>query len=67
VGENHWDTVLLDLNMQGRAVIFKTLTVKQKQILSDFKRVRDDLSISQAYDMLRQKDRAVAAVNPSGK
>lgn len=67
VGENHWDTVLLDLNMQGRAVIFKTLTVKQKQILSDFKRVPDDLSISQAYDMLQQKDRAVAAVNPSGQ
>lgn len=67
VGENHWDTVLLDLNMQGRAVIFKTLTVKQKQILSDFKRVADDLSISQAYDMLQQKDRAVAAVNPSGR
>lgn len=67
VGENHWDTVLLDLNMQGRAVIFKTLTVKQKQILSDFKRVPDDLSISQAYNMLQQKDRAVAAVNPSGQ
>ena len=67
VGENHWDTVLLDLNMQGRAVIFKTLTVKQKQILSDFKRMPDDLSISQAYDMLQQKDRAVAAVNPSGQ
>src|SRR5947209_1622833 len=67
VGDNHWETVSLDLHMQGRAVIFKTLTVKQKQILSDFKRVRDDLSISQAYDMLRQKDRAVAAVNPSGK
>ena len=67
VGENHWDTVLLDLNMQGRAVIFKTLTVKQKQILSDFKRVRDDLSISQAYDLLQQKDRAVAAANPSGQ
>lgn len=67
VGENHWDTVLLDLNMQGRAVIFKTLTVKQKQILSDFKRVPDNLSISQAYDMLQQKDRAVAVVNPSAQ
>ena len=66
VGENHWETVLLDLNMQGRAVIFKTLTIRQKQILSEFKRVPDDLTISQAFDMLHKTDAALAAANPAG-
>ena len=66
VGENHWETVLLDLNMQGRAVIFKTLTIRQKQILSEFKRVPDDLTISQAFDMLHKTDASLASANPSG-
>ena len=66
VGENHWETVLLDLNMQGRAVIFKTLTIRQKQILSEFKRVPDDLTISQAFDMLHKTDASLASANPAG-
>ena len=67
VGENHWETISLDLNMQGRAVIFKTLTIRQKQILSDFKRVPDNLSISQAFEMLHKSDASLAAVNPAGR
>ena len=54
VGENHWETVLLDLNMQGRAVIFKTITVKQKQVLTDFIRVPDNLSIAEGFEMLNR-------------
>src|SRR2546421_8809885 len=67
VGQDHWETISLDLNMQGRAVIFKTLTIRQKQILSDFKRVPDNLSISQAFEMLHKSDASLAAVNPAGR
>lgn len=54
VGDNHWDTVFLDINMQGRIILFKSLSVRQKEILSDFRRVSDSLTISGAYEILEE-------------
>jgi hypothetical protein len=56
VGDNHWEVVSLDVRMSGHAIIFKTINVKQYQRLTDFRRVRDDLSIAQAYQLLQQQD-----------
>jgi hypothetical protein len=67
VGENHWDAVLLDLNMQGRAIIFKTITVKQKQVLTDYHRVPDDLTMAQAFDLLHKPETSVSANNHPAK
>ncbi len=61
VGENHWDTVLLDVHMQGRAVIFKTIAVKEKQVLTNFHRVPDDLSMDKAFEMLHRTEASVAS------
>lgn len=66
VGDNHWDQVFLDINMTGRAIIFKNLNIKQKQILSDFRRVSDDLTIARAYEML-QSNSSMAARTASAK
>ncbi len=63
VGDNHWDTVSLDVNMQGRIVLFKSLNVRQKEILTDFRRVPDDLTISRAYEMLQQGNTSASASN----
>jgi hypothetical protein len=62
VGEDHWDTVFLDLNLQGRALIFKTLNVKQRQELTDYRRVPDDLTMDRAFQMLQKSERAVATL-----
>ncbi|HEY6970788.1 MAG TPA: hypothetical protein VJA94_16375 [Candidatus Angelobacter sp.] len=67
VGDNHWDTIFLDVNMQGRAIIFKTINVREKQVFTDFRRVADDMTIARAYEMLQQHDSAIAASNLSGK
>jgi hypothetical protein len=64
VGEGHWEVVSMDVNMRGRAVFFKTVNVKQKQILSNFRRVRDDLTFAQAYDILRTFNQPEASVLP---
>ena len=61
VGENHWEVVSLDVRMTGHAVIFKSINVKQMQRLTDFHRVRDDLTIAQAYQLLQKGDNAVSA------
>jgi hypothetical protein len=54
VGDDHWEIVSLDVKMTGRAVIFKSITVKQMQRFTNFRRVSDNLTISQAYQLLEQ-------------
>jgi hypothetical protein len=52
VGDGHWEIVFMDVSMRGRAVFFKSINVRQKQVLDNFQRVRDDLTFPQAYEML---------------
>jgi len=61
VGPGHWETVLVDLNLHGRAVIFKTIAVKQKQTFSDFHRMPDDLTLGKALEMLQKSDGGASA------
>ena len=62
VGDNHWEYVSLDVKMVGHAVIFKSINVKQQERLTDFRRVSDNLTISEAYQLL-EKVEAVSAEN----
>jgi hypothetical protein len=61
IGEDHWEVVSLDVHMTGHAVIFKTINVKQLQRLTDFRRVSDDLTIAQAYQLLVKGDNPISA------
>jgi hypothetical protein len=67
VGDGHWSTVHLDVNMQGRAVVFKTLNVKEKESLTDFRRVPDDLSMSQAFAMLEKVEKTMSVASQAAK
>src|SRR5258708_36572063 len=61
VGGNHWDVIAIDVSMTGKAVLFKTINTNKKERLTDFRRVPDDLSISQASEMLDQAPDAVSS------
>ena len=61
VGDNHWDSVFLEVNMQGRIILFKSLSVKEKEILSDFRRMSDSLTMSGAYELLQDHKSSVSA------
>jgi hypothetical protein len=63
VGQDHWEVVSLDVRMTGHAVIFKSINVKQSQRLSDFRRVRDTLTIAEAYQLLEKGEHPVSAEN----
>jgi hypothetical protein len=52
VAPEHWEIVTLDINMSGHAAIFKTIRIRRRQLLSDFQRVSDSLTLHQAYEML---------------
>jgi hypothetical protein len=49
----HWEITLMKVNMRGKALFFKTIGVQQDETRSDFHRVPDGLTLSQAADELR--------------
>jgi len=65
VGDDHWEIVSLDVKMNGHAVIFKSINVKQMQRLTDFRRMSDSLTIAEAYQMLEKGEHSVSAENQS--
>ena len=66
VGDGHWVYVSLDVKMVGHAVIFKSINVRQVERISDFHRMSDTMTISEAYQLLEKGDAPVSAENQSG-
>lgn len=67
IGENHWEIVALDVRMSGHAVVFKNINVRQIQRLTEFRRVSDELTIAQAYQLLQKGENTVSAESqPAG-
>lgn len=65
VGDDHWVYVSLDVKMVGHAVVFKSINVRQVERLTDFHRMNDDITISQAYELLQKDESPVSAKNQS--
>ena len=64
VGEGHWEVVSEEVNMVGRAVLFKTITRKQSEVFTDFRHMPDSITISQAYEMLQKDSSSISANSP---
>jgi hypothetical protein len=50
----HWDMTTLSLEITGKALVFATVDVQKKEKHRDFHRVSDDLTLTQAADILNQ-------------
>ena len=59
VAPGYWELTVLNVNMKGKALFFKTINVQQKVARTGFGKVADDLSPQQAAAMLKH--------GPSGK
>jgi hypothetical protein len=62
VGPNHWEISLLKVNIKGKALFFKTISVQQDETHSHFRRVSDDLTLAQAEDLVKKPQ--APATNP---
>jgi hypothetical protein len=62
LGDGHWEVSAEEVNMIGRAVLFKTITRKQKEIYTDRRRMPDSITMSQAFEIL-QKDSGPASAS----
>lgn len=56
-----WELTFLQVDMKGKALFFKTIAVQQEEYRSDFQLVREDLTLSEAADLLTKK--VVVAAN----
>ena len=50
----HWDMTTLSLEMTGKALLFASIGVQKKETHQDFHRVSDDLTLTQAADILNR-------------
>lgn len=55
VAPGHWDITLLHVNMHGRALFFKTISVQQDETRSNFCLVPDNLTLAQAAEKLEKQ------------
>lgn len=52
ISPGHWELTALDVQMQGKALLLKTIAVQQKENRANFRSVPSDLSLAEAADML---------------
>lgn len=52
VAGTHWDMTLLDTELNGKALFFKTIAVHEKRVESNYQRVPDDITPQQAAQIL---------------
>lgn len=52
VAPGHWEITLLKVNMQGKALFFKTISVQQNEVHSHYRQVPDNVTLAQAKDLL---------------
>ncbi len=63
VSLSHWKTHLIDIHVDGRMLLFKTISKQQHETRSDFEPVAKDLDLRQAEELLqsRAEYQAIAA------
>jgi hypothetical protein len=50
-----WDITLMEVDMKGKALFFKTIDVNEKEYRSHFRTVPDGLTLAEAADMLTKQ------------
>jgi hypothetical protein len=51
----HWDVILMNLELSGRAFFFKTITVHQREAYADYTPVPDSASLEQVAELLKKE------------
>jgi hypothetical protein len=52
IAPGHWEITEMTVNMHGKALLFKSISVQQKEVRTDFQTVPDDLTLSDAAGVL---------------
>ena len=60
ISPGRWEVTEIAVNMRGKALLFKTISVQQKELHSNFQLVPDDLSLSDAAGILLKQSLVAA-------
>jgi hypothetical protein len=60
LGDGSWDITEMDLNITGKILLFKTLTMVSDEVFSDFRRVPDKLTFAQGVELLKTEQEKLA-------
>jgi hypothetical protein len=52
IAAGDWEVTEMTVNMHGKALLFKSICVQQKEVHSNFERVPEDLSLADAANLL---------------
>jgi len=55
VSSSHWKTHLIDIHVNGRMLLFKTISKQQHETRSEFEPVAKDLDLRQAEELLQSR------------
>ncbi len=55
VAPGHWEMTALNVDMKGKALLFKTIGMQERENHSDFHRVPDELTLAEAASILNKQ------------
>ena len=55
IAPGHWEVTEITVNMRGKALLFKTISVQQKELHSNFQAVPEDLILADAASLLLEQ------------
>ncbi len=61
VGNGDWEITEMRLNITGKILMFKTLSMVSDEVFSDYRRVSDNLSFAQGVKLLRAEQEQLAS------
>jgi hypothetical protein len=53
-GSGHWELTIVDVQMSGKALFFKTIAVRENERYTDFRQERDGVSPEKAFEALQR-------------
>jgi hypothetical protein len=63
MGQGHWEITQLDLSFTGKALFFKTINIKEKEVFSCFQPAPRNLTFAEGVELLKKQE-AQMAQNP---
>jgi hypothetical protein len=61
-----WQLTRMNLNFDGKVLIFKSIVIKSTEIFTDFHRVPSDLTFAQGVDLLKKEESASLPTRSGG-
>jgi hypothetical protein len=54
LGSGHWESTTMEVQMNGKALFFKTIAVREKETDTNFHQVPEDTTLQQVFDLLQK-------------